>query len=492
MIKRIKTKYTIIVMSSVIAVIGLIITAINVANYSTTNSLLDEKLTMLVENDGLIPDVDFGKPPEKPEVPETPAEPGGGDDNGATDDPTITPEPGEDGGGTEQNGTEPGENGGTDPGGAEPGETEPDGTEPGETEPDGTENGAEEEDDKKEESYQHMSPETPFELRFFSVKLDTDGSLLDVYTEKIAAVGDAKAVEYAKEIHAKGKTEGFIGSYRYMSGRTSDGKLIYVFLDATRELKSYNAFLISSLIITAIGIVLVFTLVLLLSGTALKPIIESYEKQKRFITDAGHEMKTPLTIISANAEIIEMENGESQWSSGIKSQVSKLTSLTEKLVVLSKMEEGIKLEMNDFSLSEAFYDTCEQYKSIAMSKNMRFNLDIPENVHMVGSENEIRRCIQLLLDNAFRYGNEGGFVSVRLQSVQNGVEVKVTNSTGGVERGSLDTWFDRFYRTDLSRNSDTGGSGIGLSVVKAIVHAHGGTVRASSNDGINVEFTINL
>ena len=484
MIKRIKRKYAIIVMSSVIIVLGLIITAINVTNYSSINSLLDEKLTMLVENDGLIPEVNFGEP-QKPEEPEEP------------DDPTVPEDPAN----PEAGGEVPSPD--DDPENPSGAETDPSDPESGNTGTDADpEENPEDSDDKKDEDekddsrkeiiYQRMSPETPFELRYFSVKLDTHGNVIDVYIDKIVAVNDVKASQYALEIHNSGKEKGFIDTYRYMAGNTDDGNLIYVFLDANRELKSYSLFLISSLVITALGIMVVLAVVILLSDTALRPIIESYEKQKRFITDAGHEMKTPLTIISANAEIIELESGESQWSSGIKSQVSKLTSLTEKLVLLSKMEEGIKLEMREFSLSDAFFDTCEQYKSIAMSKNIRFNLSIAESVLAVGNEIEIRRCITLLLDNAFRYTNEGGFIRVRVQNIMGRVEMKFTNSTSGVEKGSLDHWFDRFYRTDLSRNSDTGGSGIGLSVVKAIILAHGGTVRAASADGVNVEFTINI
>jgi signal transduction histidine kinase len=189
---------------------------------------------------------------------------------------------------------------------------------------------------------------------------------------------------------------------------------------------------------------------------------------------------------------IELENGESQWLSGIKNQVTKLASLTEKLVLLSKMEEGAKLEMVDFALSEAFFDTCEQYESIAVSKGVSFKMDIEEGVRIVGNEGEIRRCITLMLDNAFRYVNERGSVGVKVASVSGKAEIRCTNTTsGGIEKGSLDKWFDRFYRTDVSRNSDTGGSGIGLSVVKAIILAHGGVVRAHS-DGENVEFTITI
>ena len=442
-------------MLSVIAVLGIIITAINLVSYSAVNSQLDEKLLMLIENEGKMPEF---PPPEIPDLDD-------GDDTSADENDNADDElPEED----EENVSQDGEN--------------------------DTVTDTEKENEKEEEEEdirQSMSPETPFETRFFSVKFNTDGTLLGVDTAKIAAVDDALAERYARKAIEKGKTTGYIGTYRFMQHSGEDG-VICVFIDAYRELESVRYFLISSVTISVLGILMVFALVVLLSETALRPIIESYEKQKRFITDAGHEMKTPLTVISANAEIIEMENGESQWILGIKSQVAKLASLTEKLVLLSKMEEGAKLEMHEFSLSEALFDTSAQYDSIAMSRGVRFNVSIAENVTMIGNEGEIRRCASLLLDNAFRYVDDGGTVELKVQRLQNGVEIRLANTTSGVVKGSLDRWFDRFYRTDLSRSSDTGGSGIGLSVVKAIVLAHGGSVKAFSNDGVKVEFTINI
>ncbi len=458
MIKRLKRKYTLFVMLSVTAVLSIIVTAINITSYSSLNSQLYDKLSLIVENEGKMPDFPL---PDTPE--EDPENPDNSEDSGSD---SVTD--------TDQNTGEEGE------------ETEGTGTDQGGKEEE------EKEEEKKEDVRDSMSPETPFETRYFTVKFDTDGTVLSVDTSKIAAIDTAQAEEYASMIYSKEKENGYIESYKYMRGVTEDGSIIYVFLDATRELKSVRSFLISSLVISGLGIVLIFIVAVLLSDIVLKPIIESYEKQKRFITDAGHEMKTPLTVISANAEIIEMESGESQWTEGIRSQVAKLASLTEKLVILSKMEEGVKLEMNEFSVSEAFFDTCEQYRSIAMSKGVSFELAISENVRMVGNEGELRRCITLLADNAFRYVNEGGSVLVKVQKLANGVEIRFSNTTSGVEKGSLDRWFDRFYRTDLSRNSDTGGSGIGLSVVQAIVHAHGGTVRAHSDDGVTVEFIISI
>ena len=445
MIKRLKRKYIFIVMIAVTVVLSIIITAINIASYTAVNSQLEEKLTLIVENEGKMPDFPL------PEMPS--------DDEDENVDGEENTETGDSADSTGKNDKD---------------------------------KDKDKEKEEEEDVRQHMSPETPFETRYFTVKFNTDGTVSSVDTTKIAAVDANMAEKYAKEIFESESSRGYFETYKYMRGTAEDGSILYVFLDANRELKSVRSFIAASVGITLIGIVMIFILVVLLADFTLKPITESYEKQKRFITDAGHEMKTPLTVISANAEVIEMENGESQWTEGIKSQVSKLASLTEKLVILSKMEEGIKLEMIDFSVSEALYEVSDQYKSIAMSRGVSFNLNIDDGARINGNEVEIRRCLTLLLDNAFRYVNEGGVVDVSAHKVVNGVELKFTNTTSGVQKGSLDRWFDRFYRTDLSRNSDTGGSGIGLSVVQAIVQAHGGSIHAYSDDGETVEFTVNL
>ena len=495
MIKRIKKKYIFIVMCAVVTVLGVIITAINLMSYSSVNSQVDEKLKMLIQNEGLMPDFPIQEDPEDEEPEDDEGNTPDEDKSENQDDENPNGDGKTDDTGSGSTGTKNDDlTDGDSASGEEKDKDSDDQTDSEDKTDKGNKNDKNNKDEKEEEEdvRQHMSPETPFETRFFSVKFNTDGVVAAVDTSKIAAVDEAKARAYAEELLAASRDGGYIDSYKFKRGVTQDGGIIYVFIDVNRELKSMRSFLVSSLVISALGIITVFVIVLLLSDVALKPIIESYEKQKRFITDAGHEMKTPLTVISANAEIIEMENGESPWITGIKSQVSKLAALTEKLVILSKMEEGAKLEMKEFSLSEAFYDTCDQYQSIAMSAGISFNVSASENVSVVGSEGEIRRCIGLLLDNAFRYSNEGGFVSASVQKLPNGAELRFTNSTDGIEKGSLDRWFDRFYRTDLSRNSDTGGSGIGLSVVHAIVLAHGGTVRAFSEDGINVVFVINL
>ncbi len=347
-------------------------------------------------------------------------------------------------------------------------------------------------DDGRVDISEILSPETPYEIRFFTVKFDTAGKISTVNTAKIAAITDDDAIAIASALYNDERDDSYYGPYKYR--RVSDGTgTMYIFLDCTRELHAFESFLAASVSFSVIGVLAVLIILIISSGTVLKPIIDSYEKQKRFITDAGHEMKTPLAIISANAEVIEMEAGESQWTSGIKSQVSRLASLTEKLVILSKMEEdGIKLAMNDFSLSEAFYEQCEQYKSQAVSKNVRFDINVPESIRCHGNAGEIGRFISLMLDNAFRYCDVGGYVKVEVQKLPAFIEMRFENSTDGVEKGNLDIWFERFYRRDASRNSDTGGSGIGLSVAKAIIRAHGGNIHATSDDGKRVVFVAKI
>ena len=190
-----------------------------------------------------------------------------------------------------------------------------------------------------------MSPEAPFETRYFTVTIGESGNVTTVDTGKIAAITTSEASEYAAELYSKNSDSGFYGNYRYKSVPKSNGTL-YIFLDCSRELSSFWSFLVISILISIAGILVVFALVLIFSKIAVKPFAESYEKQKRFITDASHEIKTPLTIIEANTEVLEMTGAESEWTQSIRNQIKRLSSLTQKLVFLARMDENQgKLEM---------------------------------------------------------------------------------------------------------------------------------------------------
>lgn len=338
--------------------------------------------------------------------------------------------------------------------------------------------------------------ESSFDTRYFTVLMRNDGTVISVDTGKISAVSTSTAKSYAIMLYKDEKSKGYLQQYKYKSfvkeGETSSN-ILYVFLDCERELDSFWNTIFASIFISVISYIIIFYMVCHFSKKILKPVAESYEKQKRFITDASHEIKTPLTIIDANTEIIEMTIGENDWTISTKKQIKRLTDLTEKLVFLSRMdEENTRLEMEEFSLSEALLDTIHPFSSVAKAKGKTLTYDIISDINYYGDEKNIRQLISILLDNALKYSNENGEISIKLYTLGKNKIITVWNSVENISSGKHDELFDRFYRLDESRNSQTGGFGIGLSVAYAIVKAHKGTIKAKSDDEKSILFTITL
>ena len=338
-----------------------------------------------------------------------------------------------------------------------------------------------------------MSPEMPFETRYFTVTLTANGDVSAVNTKNIAAISEAEAKALAAKIKESGKTSGRSGNYRFSSYAVADDRVMYIFLDCTRDFANYSEFLSASCMVSAGGFLLVAALIVVLSGVVVKPTVETYEKQKQFITDAGHELKTPLTVINADCEILEYESGGNEWTESIKNQVEKLSGLVEKLVFLSRMdEENQKTVMSEFSLSEVVEDAAKPYSAVCLAAGKKFSSSVEKNISAVGDVRQIAELTELLLDNAVKYSDSEGNVNIALSSSGGQKKLTVSNTTDGVPKGNLDVLFERFYRLDSSRNSGTGGHGIGLSVAKAIVKLHKGKISAFSPDGKTIIFTVIL
>ena len=341
--------------------------------------------------------------------------------------------------------------------------------------------------------FEGMTAESPFDTRYFTVTLVED-QVVDVNTARIAAVGAKRAARIAMGLDSKGLTSGFSGNYRYTT--TAQGeKTTYVFVDCSRELASFHSFLNASVAISCIGWLAVLAIVTVASGAVIRPMVESYSKQKRFITDASHEIKTPLAVIDAANEVQEIESGESEWTQSIHEQVARLTALTERLVFLARMDEGSAgFTMASIDLSEAVDKAAAPFESVAVSRGKRLSMSVATGVRAHADAAAVTQVVELLLDNATRYASEGSVIELSLRAVSRGAgkgsaELVVSNAVDELPEGDLDRLFDRFYRADVSRSSKTGGSGVGLSVVRAIAEAHGGSATVSGHDH-QITFTV--
>lgn len=339
--------------------------------------------------------------------------------------------------------------------------------------------------------FKGMSPEAPYESRYFSVLMDANGNVSTIDTGKIAGTGTGEAAEYAKKVLDSGKTSGFIGQYRF-AVKDKDGGTLLIFLYCGRGLANFRSVLFISVGILLAGMLAVFLLLVFFSGRIVKPVSESYEKQKRFITDAGHEIKTPLTIIDADAELVELECGESEWLDDIKKQTKRLTALTNDLIYLAKMEEGQKNAVRiEFPLSDVVDETAESFRARAINENKQLEINIQPGLAYIGDEKAVRQLVSILVDNAVKYADSEGEIKVSLTNAA-GIKLEVYNTCEHISKDSVKHLFDRFYRAEQSHNSQTGGYGIGLSVAKAVAEAHRGKISAYTADEKSLRITVLL
>ena len=334
-----------------------------------------------------------------------------------------------------------------------------------------------------------VSSETPYSSRYFTVEVDSSGTIVTVDSSHVVALTNERALELAQEIIGE-KTEGFLGTYRFRKIDNGGDSTIYYFLDVSIEQESFRSFAFYSVIFSFGGLVLITIFIIFVSRVIFKPVQESYEKQRRFITDAGHELNTPLSIISANAELLSMDVGESEWIDGIENQVAKLSRLTKNLVYVAKMEEGEgDFAFERINLSQITVEALNPFMAVSESAGKKVHLHVEQDVFIDGNEDMVCRMITLLMDNAFKH-SFGEDIEFSLEKEGKKAVFTLKNGCDEIEQGDLSVLFERFYRPAKSRGKDAGGSGIGLSVVQSIAEIHKGKAYASSPDGKSIIFKI--
>lgn len=338
-----------------------------------------------------------------------------------------------------------------------------------------------------------ISEELPYETRFYSVLMEADGQVVSVDTGKIAAVDTETAMEHARQVYASGEIKGFVSDYRFVRHQETNGQLRMIFLDCGRNLRTFRSFLLASCGISVVGLLAVLLLMVLFSRRIVRPVSESYEKQKQFITDAGHEIKTPISIIDADAEVLEMELGDNEWLQDIRHQTKRLASLTGDLIFLSRMEEEqVVLQRIEFPFSDLVEERAQSFQALARSQDKTFAFRVQPMVALVGDEKSLGQLVDILLDNALKYSPPGGQVALNLEKSGKNVVLTVENTVENLAKEDLPRMFERFYRGDKSRSSETGGYGIGLSIAKAVVEAHKGKISAASPETDHIKITVSL
>lgn len=343
---------------------------------------------------------------------------------------------------------------------------------------------------RNNQNFDFITPETPFSTRHFTVFFDKKGKVNQTFTESIYAIDEKTAIEYAEKVMDDGDERGWISNYRYKIFSTDMGYGV-VFVDGSMN----RSAMMQSMTIAGIVLLgcaaLVLVLIFLLSKKTVKPIAESYEKQKQFVTDVNHELKTPLTLIMANVEIAELELGKNEWLDDIRAEGHRMTELVNQLVALSRMdEEGQPMNITEVAFGELVADTVSEFEPLAKDRGKILFSNVDKDVTYLGDEALLHRLVGILMDNAIKYCDKGGQICVTLQRGRR-IVLTVENTYAAIDEIELHRLFDRFYRADKARKF-TGGYGVGLSMAKAIIEKHKGEISAYKKDSSHIGFKVIL
>lgn len=344
--------------------------------------------------------------------------------------------------------------------------------------------------EKTEDNIEYHNIEIPYEIRYLIVAINENKDAVIIKRQNMKTAIENKIIEHSLKIFNENDDYGRYDNLRFIV-KEKDGYKTFIYIDYIKELYLSTKLVRSVYIVAISSFLAIFVLVWIFSNKAIKPFVDNYEKQTKFIADASHELKTPLTIINAYNDLIEMEYGSNENSEIIKKQIKIMDTMIKNLSLLAKIDGyQIKEECEQFNISDVAIDISESFKPIIETNNKTFKVDVKEKVKFFGSERLIRRLIYLLLENSVKYSLSK--VCFSLSKSHNKIIIQISNDADGIDIGNLNHYCDRFFRTSASRASSIEGSGIGLSIAKEIVVFHKGDIKLFSDDGKNFNVTIIL
>lgn len=327
---------------------------------------------------------------------------------------------------------------------------------------------------------------------FILAKYSSERQLISIENTLSDTYSNEEIEEYCQEILKKGKPAGTMGNLRYTT-RDNNNEILIAFIDHTAEVRSGKNLLIISIILGVVGLIAFAFLSYILSGLMVRPVEEAFERQKQFISDASHELKTPIAVILSNGELLEDQIGENKEISYIKEECDRMQHLVTSLLTLTRLEQTPckDIEKHNFSISDALLERILPLESIAFEKGIIMEYDITPDISFFGCKEQIQQVAAILIDNALNHTDEHGTITISMKKTTHHIILTVSNTGGEIPESEREKVFERFYRIDKARNRSTGHFGLGLSIAKNIVTNHKGKIHVECDNGIT-SFVVSL
>ena len=296
---------------------------------------------------------------------------------------------------------------------------------------------------------------------------------------------------YAIKLSNKKSEEGYIGKYIYRIRKIGNNGKEITLIENENAIKRLKTTVIIAVVIGLFGIFIIYLFAKRISKIIVKPVENSFEKQKQFVSDASHELKTPLAVIEANADVLQSKTGENKWITYIQNEVQSMNKLVNDLLTLARMENTATANNQDFDLSKEVQMTVAVFESMIYEKEIELETNINENIHFNGEKEDIKHIISILLDNAIKHTEDNKKIIVNAQKEKNEIKIEVKNEGEPIPVEEQEKIFERFYRIDKARNRNEKRYGLGLSIAKEIVEKYNGIIKAFSKDGFT-SFVVKL
>ena len=339
-----------------------------------------------------------------------------------------------------------------------------------------------------------MPPDESTEYRlssFYSVAISKNGEVLAIDSGISGVYSDEELVEIARDMLSKKRTSGRLGSLLFIIDN-KDGYDLAAFMDITITMSSMHTLIIQTVISGLVALVFIFIFAVRISGRIITPLEQNDIRQKQFVSDAGHELKTPLSVINANAELLQRQSGDNEWLSNIRYETDRMSTLVRQLLDLSRAENA-ELVTENIDLSRSVTGEVLPFESVAFENGLTIESNIAEEIFVSGNRSQLTQVVSILLDNAIRHSSGGDTVTVSLHTEHKQTVLTVTNPSEPIPAEKRARLFERFYRVDEVRNSEDGHYGLGLAIAKAITERHGGNIGVKCEDGkVSLKVTIPL